>query len=186
MTSTASLRIFQTQEGIPYGREQIQLRAGPELTSRMEGSCAAEGKLRGQGALLRPAVPLCSWVSHISRRRGREHAEGARPDDRGLPGDSGFTGSIAACSGLEAPGPWSGRSLLAASSPPTRSPSRLSLDSRLLPPRFPISGAGVDPGPPWCPQPGPAAGGQCALASRPGRASCIAGGQPSGWRCAPG
>lgn len=152
----------------------------------MESSCAAEGTLRGQGALLRPAVPLCSWVSHISRRGGREHAEGALHDDRRLPGDSSFTGSIAACSGLEAPGPWSGRSLLAASSPPTRSPSRLSLDSWLLPPWFPISGAGVDPGPPWCPQPGPAAGGQCAPASWPGQASCTAGGQPSGWRCAPG
>lgn len=119
----------------------------------------AEGKPRGQGALPRPAAPLCSRVSHSSWRRGQEHTEGACHGDRRLPGDSSFSGSAAACLGLEAPAPRSGRSLLAAACPPTQSPPRLSLGS-LLPPRFPIRGAGADPGPPWCPQPSPAAAGQ--------------------------
>lgn len=71
-----------------------------------EGSCAAEGELRGQGAVPRPAASLCSWVSHTSRGRGHERAGGARHGDHRLPADSGFTRSIAAAR-------VSGRSLLA-------------------------------------------------------------------------
>ncbi|XDC79011.1 hypothetical protein R6Z07F_010184 [Ovis aries] len=75
----------------------------------------------------------------------------------------------AACSGLEAPAPRSGGSLQAAASPPTQSPPRLSLDSRLLPPRFPVPDQRRrgGPGPTLVPAARPSCGRAVAPASRP-------------------
>lgn len=117
----------------------------------------------------RPAAPLCPRVSHASWRRGQEHTEAARHGDRRLPGESSFPGSAAACSGLEAPAPRSGGSLQAAASPPTQSPPRLSLDSRLLPPRFPVPDQRRrgGPGPTLVPAARPSCGRAVAPASRP-------------------